>query len=212
MKFQYNEIQVGLTRLHLLTYEPFDVHLFDHYLSPDEKGRMSSFQHIKRKREFLATRILCQRLFGKKRIQYNEHGAPYIGSTEHISISHSKNIVGIAINPEFVVGLDLEPHRENIFDLVKKFISEHEKNVFDVNSTLEMTKMWSAKEALYKLAGRKKIIFSTELLLDKEDNGCWIGTIVNPDHHLSVKLDIFELNDTIVSLNTEAIVRIPNHN
>ncbi len=211
MKFEYSEIVIGQTTLYLLNYAPFSPEKFDHYLSPSERERFNAFRNINRRREFLATRILCYRLFGDARISYTEHGAPYINSSEYISVSHSKNIVGIAVNPTFFIGLDLEPRRENILDLTKKFLAESEKTVFDSSCTLEMTKVWSAKEALYKMAGRKKIIFSTELLLSKDADGNWLGTIVNPDHRLSVKLDIFELNDTIVSINTEPIVRIPHH-
>ena len=71
-----------------------------------------------------------------------------------------------------------------------------------------MTRVWSAKEALYKLAGRKKIIFKEELILSKSSSGMWLGKIVNPDHTLSVQLDIFDHNGTVISINNSKVERI----
>jgi len=33
----------------------------------------------------------------------------------------------------------------------------------------------------------------------------WIGTIINQDHVLSVKIDTFELNEVIITLNKEDV-------
>jgi hypothetical protein len=70
-----------------------------------------------------------------------------------------------------------------------------------------VTQLWSAKEALYKLAGRKEILFIEELLISKTLDGAIKGTIINPDHELYVKLDIFEFNGMFITINTEAVER-----
>lgn len=207
-QFTFSQLKSGSTTIYLLKYTLFDLDSFSHYLTEEELKRMNSFRHEKRKREFLATRILCQSIFPKSTIHYNEHGAPYVHKNEWISISHSKQMIGIAVNNKYRVGLDMEPHRPNILPLTHKFISSTEKEIFDTTSTMEMTKVWSAKEALYKLAGRKKIIFAKELLLNKDKFGNWCGTIINPDHQLKVKIDIFEINNTIVSINAQEIEKL----
>lgn len=207
MSFKRSKISSGSTQIHFLEYDDFDPSDYLDRLTTAEQERYFGFSHIKRKREFVATRILRHALFGFEHIHYNEHGAPYIEGEGFISISHSKNQVAIGLNKAYCIGLDLEPHRANILSVSAKFLHPNERKVFDCSDFVTVTKLWSAKEALYKLAGRKKIIFAKELLLSKDENENWIGWIDNHDHELHVKLDIFDLNGTIVTINSEAVER-----
>tara|TARA_Y100000385_G_scaffold275174_1_gene319222 strand:+ start:3820 stop:4458 length:639 start_codon:yes stop_codon:yes gene_type:complete len=208
MEFDLHHIKNNSSSIHLMDYDAFDPLLEVDRLTEQEKSRMLSFGHEGRRREFVATRVLRHYLFGLKHIDYDEVGAPYIRGEGYLSISHSKGLVGIALNSDYKLGLDLETPRENILDIYPKFLSEQEGSIFDLASKPEITKVWSCKEALYKLAGRKKIIFKTELLLNKDDLDNWNGQIVNPDHDLFVKMDIFDHNNTVVSINSEAVERI----
>jgi 4'-phosphopantetheinyl transferase len=208
MKSEIHTIKSNSTVIHLMGYDAFDPLSQLHYLTDGEKERFFQFKHIGRRREFVATRILRHQVFGFQHIEYDPFGAPYIRDTGFISISHSKNLVGLAINANYKIGLDLETPRDNILDIYPKFLSDDESKVFDTTSKSEMTKVWSSKEALYKLAGRKKIIFKRELLLGKGDSDNWTGQIVNHDHDLLVKLDIFDHYNTVVSINSQAVDRI----
>ncbi len=210
MHFLFDSIQKNQSCIHFLTYGEFDAESFMHELTESEIKRVLSFGHIRRKREYIATRMLRNRIFGKQDIQYSAIGAPSIGANSHISISHSKNLAAIAVNENFKIGLDLEPPRPNIRSIQHKFLSEEEKRTFDTDCHLEMTKVWSAKEALYKLAGRKEIVFATQLFLSKDDSD-WSGTIINPSETISVKLDIFEYNGSIVSINQSKIEKSKRH-
>ena len=191
-----------------MDYDDFEPSKYTEHLSDVELSRFLTFKHIRRRREFIATRILRKRILGDQHIQYNSIGAPYIKGVGFISISHSSHLVGLAFNKEYMVGLDLETPRENILDIFPKFLAPVEQYSFDTANKLEMTRVWSAKEALYKLAGRKKIIFKEELILSKSNSGMWLGKIVNPDHTLSVQLDIFDHNGTVVSINSSKVERI----
>lgn len=185
-------------------YDNFDIedHLFQ--LLPKEVERQNSFSHIKRKREFIATRILRTSLFGKDEIKYTEIGAPYIDGEGFISISHAKNVVGLAFSKDHPVGLDLEQIREKVHKIKHKFLSHNELNNLNTDNTEEMIKVWSAKEALYKLAGRKKIIFAKELMLSKTNAVEWSGTIINPDHKKKVELNILTHKEFVISFNISA--------
>ena len=90
--------------------------------------------------------------------------------------------------------------------LKDKFLSDDERTHFDIHSELEMTKVWSAKEALYKLAGRKQIIFKTDLLLKKQSSSIWEGRIINPDAHLKVELNIFVQDGCVITVNDSPIL------
>ncbi len=210
MVFDFHNLQSGTTSINLLGFSTFQPE--EHYdiLSTDEIKRVESFRSISRRREFVATRVLKSSLFGQEQIEYNEQGAPFIKGHAYISISHSHHMVGIAVNEQHMVGLDLEPFRDNILSISPKFLSEREYEVFDTNSKREVTRIWSAKEALYKLAGRKKVIFKNDLIISK-DGDHWTGRIMNPDHELLVNLDIFERDETIVSVNATAVERIETH-
>lgn len=203
MPFRQEILQINSIFIHLLEFEAFDPMTYLDQLTDQEKERFFSFGHQKRRREFTATRILRHRIFGFKHIHYDNHGAPYIDDEGFISISHARGIVGIALCKNFRVGLDLESIDVKAMRLNEKFLSTQEKQTLNINDSLEMTSAWSAKEALYKLAGRKEILFKEHLNLEKIKDG-FIGTIQNKEHILKVKLRSFTFGDTIITINTEA--------
>ena len=206
-EFNFWQISSGSTRIHLMDYDDFEPSDYTEHLSDAEYARFLTFGHIRRQKEFIATRILRKKILGNEHIEYNSIGAPYIKGVGFISISHSSHLVGLAFNEHYMIGLDLETPRDNILDLVPKFLAPTERDHFDETHKLEMTRVWSAKEALYKLAGRKKIIFKEDLILSKSKDGDWLGQINNPNHTLSVQLDIFDHQGTVVSINNREVER-----
>lgn len=208
IEFNFWEISSGSTKIHLMDYNDFEPNDYFEHLSEIEAERCTTFKHIKRRREFIATRILRKQILGSQHIQYNAIGAPFIEGLGFISISHSSHLVGLAFNENYMVGLDLETPRENILEISPKFLAPDELYFFDCTNKLEMTAVWSAKEAMYKLAGRKKIIFKEELLLSKDASENWQGKIINPDHTLLVQLDIFDHQGTVVSINSCEVERV----
>lgn len=173
-------------------------------LTDQERERYFSFNNINRQCEFVATRILRHRLFGFEHIHYDEHGAPYIENEGFISISHAPGVVGIALCKDFKIGLDLEPKRNKAKKLFPKFLSKNEIEELNVESEDEMTTAWSLKEVLYKLAGRKQIIFKTDLLIEKVAANHWSGTIINPDEKIKVELTTFVRNDLIICISSDS--------
>lgn len=203
--FEYHTINCNNSTIHLLYFEPFNPADYLDRLTALELERYHQFSHIKRKREFVATRILRHQLFGFEHIHYDINGAPYIDQEGYISVSHSNQLVGIAVNPKYQVGFDLEAPRDRIIDVKHKFLSEEEKEVFDCNDIKTLTQIWSSKETLYKLAGRKEIIFKTQLLLSKDAFDNWKGRIINPTETRCVKLNIFEWKGIVITINADKI-------
>jgi 4'-phosphopantetheinyl transferase len=206
--FNQEILHFGEVTVHLLSYQDYDPAVFLDQLTEMERERYFSFSHSKRKKEFVATRILRHRIFGFEHIHYDEHGAPYIDQEGYISISHANGIVGIALCKEFKVGLDLETVREKSSALSSKFITEEEASFLNTFDSIEMTKAWSAKEVLYKLAGRKELIFKQHLLLNNKVDEHWAATVALPNETLRVQLRIVEHGSTIISFNEKAIDRI----
>ena len=123
MEFETHHISCNETEIHLLKYDEFSPTEYLDKLTPEEIARLSSFKSASRKREFVAVRILRDYLLGLEPIHYNAVGAPYIDKEVFISISHSKNTVGFALNKEYSIGLDLEYPQEKILKIQSKFIT-----------------------------------------------------------------------------------------
>ncbi len=204
-KSDFSHIIIDNVIIHTCRYNDFNISSYLHYLNKDEQVRLSSFKNKKRQQEFVKTRILKHHLFGDKRIIYSDIGVPSIEKGPFISISHAKNIVAIAVCEKFQIGLDLETPQEKIKYLYPKFISEKELKYIQTDDLTQLTKVWSGKEVLYKLAGRKGVDFKKDLLLIPKDKNKWMGRILNPKEKIYVELDIFEKNGVVYSINHRAI-------
>ncbi|MCE2682245.1 MAG: 4'-phosphopantetheinyl transferase family protein [Flavobacteriia bacterium] len=205
MQFKQDNLHIGSVSIHLLYYDAFEPGDYLEHLTEQETERYFTFTHIKRKMEFVATRILRHRLFGFMHIHYNEVGAPYIEDEGFISISHAKGVVGIAFCKEYIVGLDLEKIDSRMLKLSPKFLSTIESETLNTSSATEMTKVWSGKEVLYKIAERKGIIFSSELHLSPLSENLWSGRIYNGEIAVHTEISIFTIEDLVVSVNTNAL-------
>lgn len=200
------EFHKGESQIYLMDHRTISQMDPEKYLSEIELETYSSFRSEKRKNEFFATRYLRHQVVGFEHIHYAPNGAPYINKGIYISISHSKNHVGLAINDKFPIGLDLEWPQDKISTLCKKFMSNEELASCSEKDILQLTKHWSGKEALYKLAGRNGIIFKEELLLSQSSvDELWKGRIKQTYGWDLVDLNIFELNGLIISINITEI-------
>lgn len=205
MDFIIDKIVFNDTTIYTLSFSDFEPLNYLKHLTSQEIERFEAFSHEQRKREFVATRILRHSIFGFKHIHYNAVGAPYIEDEGFISISHAKNLVGIAINSFYQIGLDLELIQDKAFRVQSKFLNESEISIFDTSNHHTMTACWSAKETLYKLAGRKKIDFKKDLQLYNKEENLWIGKIIHPETIFSVNLRITEYNNYIITFNSSPI-------
>lgn len=210
MPFKQEFIQVKAISIHLLTFEEFNPLDFLSHLSAIESERLNTIKSPLKQQEFVATRILRDRIFGHHHIHYNEHGAPYIKDKQFISISHSRNIVGIAVCADFQIGFDLEFISGKAKKVCSKFLNNKELQAFNLQSELETTKLWSAKESLYKLANRTGIDFKTQLLIEPGVENCLLGKIIQANGYDLVEITTFEHLDFIVTLNQAKITKINN--
>jgi len=209
--FQRDEYNFGPVAVHLMNFSDFDPSQFLHQLTSIEIERFFSFSNSQRKREFVATRMLRHEIFGFQHIHYDAVGAPFIEGEGFISISHSKNIVGIATCLDFKIGLDIEPISDKIEKIKHKFLSIGEVEKVDGSSLVELTKVWSGKESLYKISGTKGINFRTQLEVAKVTEEEWNGIYRNENDSFSTDLNIFELDNRIISINTKASEKLSDH-
>lgn len=201
-------INYGQVTLFVLYYDNFivDQHLND--LLPEELQYLNRLKHPSRRREFVATRVLRTLYFGKTPIFYSQIGAPFLEKEGFISISHNKQVAGIAFSNSFHVGLDIELIHEKVMRVKHKFLGKNEIKYTDTSSVEEMIKIWSGKEALYKLAARKKIIFKDNLFLTPLNKHNWKGEIIFTNSKKEVKLTIDKKDQLVISINASPVYEI----
>ena len=130
---------------------------------------LNSFSQEQRKKEWLAARILAERLTGEKKtsILYDANNKPFIsGSKRHISISHSHGLLAVILDAS-ETGIDIELVSAKIEKIKHKFMSEDELNALSTEQHQEqLTVYWCAKEALYKLYGKKELEFKRDTMIE----------------------------------------------
>lgn len=199
-KFVFNDVFV-----HLMEIQHFPWEQYLAILNQEEKERLSRFIPERRKKEYVATRFLKEQIFPKTTITYNENGAPQLCNDIYISISHTHNYVGIAYCKTHPVGFDLELIREKVHRVKSKFLHTEESKTLAVDDTETLIKIWSGKEALFKLMGKENVIFGEDLCLFTIENDLWRGQVYHENHTFEVKMRIFAQNDLVIAINTENV-------
>ena len=126
---------------------------------------ISKFKSEKRKKEFLACELLLNEISPNITITYNEFGVPELDNGQHISISHSKNLVAIIIS-KTKVGLDIEQISDKPLRLSLKFIStKAHQNLTQEKATL----IWCCKEAIFKWYQKGSVDFKKDIKINEFD-------------------------------------------
>ncbi|MCF2500916.1 4'-phosphopantetheinyl transferase family protein [Dyadobacter chenhuakuii] len=135
---------------------------------------LSAITHPQKLREWLASRLLIKIIAEQFYINYigtykDEHGKAFlIDNDSHISITHTNDFVAVAINPPAAVGIDMEKMDAKLQRTSKKYLSQPEfEHAGDEIALLCM--YWCAKEALYKLYGKKKVSFKDSIYIEPFD-------------------------------------------
>jgi 4'-phosphopantetheinyl transferase EntD len=173
-------------------------------LSEFELNHYLSISNPSRRIEFLSVRFLKNYFDSSLEIGYLNNGKPILnGSQKHISISHSKNFVGIAVAPH-PIGFDIEECHERIFKVRDRFLNDAEKDLFDQNSISELTIAWCAKESLFKLNDNDRLDFKSDLILREWNKSSIISSIMLQDSEWKeVELFVGIIENLILCFNFE---------
>jgi 4'-phosphopantetheinyl transferase len=137
-------------------------------LADSEEDELAALNERKRL-EWLAGRWLLHVLLGdtdRKISLKDEFGKPYIiGSSLHISLSHSADKAAVIISPKSV-GIDIQYFTEKIKRIERKFMREEESACLSANKeTPHLHVFWGAKESLYKAYGKRELDFRKHLFV-----------------------------------------------
>lgn len=134
----------------------------DALLTAEDVASASRFQREARRAEHLSWRRIVRRELGRGvHINYNDVGAPIVDIPNiYISVAHtSERWVAVAI-ADSRVGVDIECVERGFERVASRYISKEELALSDHLHWGAM--VWSAKEAIYKLWGRRGV----DLLVD----------------------------------------------
>jgi len=191
------------TAIYVWKIEESYVELY-HNVTLNDKSlqRINGMKSELHKRGFLSVRHLL-RIAGYSDfdLYYNSFGKPLLKDEKHISITHSHNFSAIIVsNAE--VGIDVEMNREKITNIQDKFVNTEYDSLSDEDIVKQLTVVWGAKEAMYKiypyggLSFKNNIAINPFLFADKKSEGR--VQIENWHRKYSIFFDFFEEGFTLV--------------
>jgi len=147
-------------------------------LTVKSEERMVAMKSDLHKRGFLSVRHLLKTAgFSDFDLFYNDNGKPHLTNGKHISITHSFTFSAIAIS-DFAVGIDIEKNREKIKIIQHRFVNFEKGFIHKDDDYIEqLTVIWGAKEALYKIYPFGGLTFKNDIdinsfqIADKKTTG-----------------------------------------
>ncbi len=170
-------------------------------LSSDEEIDFCQKYHPEKQREHLASRLLIEHMCNHKGwdfigITKDDHGKPFFKSLPyHLSISHGHNWIGVMIDQEHSCGLDIESPREQLLKIKKKYLGPKEQEACG-NDLHLLCLYWCAKEAVYKIYGRRQLSFADNIRIENISGDTISTKIVNTPNEADIEL-YFEKIDEV---------------
>lgn len=131
-------------------------------LTDKNEARLQSMKSELHQKGFLSIRHLLKEVgLTDADLIYDEFGKPHLANERYISITHSFNFTAIIYSAEKEVGIDIEKQRDKILKIAHKFTPFEEYKTIANHDALirKLTIVWGAKESLYKIYGKKKLLF-----------------------------------------------------
>ncbi len=138
-------------------------------LTESSRNRVDCMKSELHQRGFMSVRHLLKEAgLVDDDLVYDEFGKPHLKNGKHISITHSFTFSGIIISDEIPVGIDIEKQRDKIVKIAHKFTPFQEYKTIANHSALvsKLTIVWGAKESLYKIYGKKKLLFLENIYIE----------------------------------------------
>ena len=173
----------------------------------EELERYQSLRNDLRRKEWLAARLLLQKMTGgNSKISYDPAGKPHLVNTPgHISISHSSNCVVIYLHPEEQPGIDIELITRNVAKAARRFLSAEELKdcmAGDQLSNKDLMLRWCAKEAVFKMVPFSDVDFASQIACIAQplttNEGVFSATFTSPVGSLHIQLNFRCIGDILM--------------
>ena len=119
----------------------------------------------------------------------------------HISLSHTPGWATAVWHQTRPVGLDIEPIRDQFTRVVPRVLSPSE--ITDANGQPDrLAVYWCAKEALYKLYGKRHLTFREHLLVDPFPTGATLltGHVRLHDHQETLQIHCLHVEPGLIAV------------
>lgn len=178
-------------------------------LSAEDSAIYQEIKHKGKALEFLAGRNLCREAFLNLNIEYfpiirNVFGKPEMpNSPFHLSLSHTDRFVVLIIGNTVEVGIDIEKPQKKMRKIAPRILNTSEI-AYCNDDLIHFSKMWSAKEVLYKLYMKREIDFRENLFLKPLDItwNTMEGEIKKGDYKKVSTLEFINLQEYFICFNT----------
>ncbi len=179
------------------------------FLLDAELAVYQSFKNDRRRREWLATRILVKEMLGNyPGIDYDADGAPRLIGYDNIniSVSHTEGMVAVAMSVKFRVGIDIERVTNRVLRIKDKFLHSDEYDVNDPNLLQLLYIQWCAKEPMYKAFNVKHYDYQNtytlpEFHFDGNMQGTTTGKVITDDGNVKdLMVNYFEIEGCMVCI------------
>ena len=184
--------KIKLWKLNVGELNFFELDVHDSSLLKLKKSQLA-------KEQFLAVRKILHHENPSYKIRYDESGKPSINSDLSISISHSNLIAGIVFSGFNQTAIDIEDKESKIINIQNKFLNESEKLKDEYQSDVDyLTKIWTAKESIYKALGIKGISFSDNIVIKNIKKNKGYGYYINGKEKYKFDLMFFSIDNYIL--------------
>ena len=186
------DTKIKLWKLSLGELDYYELDEYDRNLINLKKNKLA-------KEQFLAVRKTLKLENPSYKIRYDESGKPSINSDLNISISHSNHMAAIVFSGYSRTGIDIEQKDSKILNIQNKFLNESEKLKDEYQSDLDyLTKIWTAKESIYKALGIKGVSFSDDIIIKNIFNNKGQGYYISGKEKYKFDLIFFSIDDYIL--------------
>ena len=155
--------------------------------------------------QFLASRKLISQVDSDLRVSYKDD-IPFLSDNRNISISHSDNVVTILISENEGIGIDVERINKKVHSIKSKFLNQKEINYLSgYEESRNLTRAWTAKEAIYKALKMPGIIFSENILIEEFNNESktGIGKFISTNQEKKFKLYFYDLDNYCLTISQQ---------
>lgn len=140
-------------------------------LSESELNKLDQLRKGKRTLHWLATRVLLRQMLDTEKFiecPSDEHGKPYLVNFPYaLSLTHSYDYAAVMLSSRGECGIDLEIVRDTAWRIRDKFLKKEEQSFVlgHEYSREQLYACWCAKEAVYKLQGKKGVSFLNDMTI-----------------------------------------------
>jgi phosphopantetheinyl transferase len=179
--------------------KPFEAYM-EEQLFPEEMEQLNNLTNESRKIEFLGVRRIRNKSTISTPIFYSNSRKPFLKKelNTYISISHSKHYCALGVSSK-ELGIDIEEISPRIKRIASRFVSDEEKQFISEQKILDLTKIWTMKEAMFKLNNRTGIEFITELIIEGKSGDIYSGKMLTENGWKQVKIECFQRETLVIS-------------